>query len=174
MLSTSKMPGLFQVAFCANLLLPLVSGTLPDYFRYEPAQEHFEKTLLPLKSTNQSFAANAKISLILERMVLYMVDQEAFKPTQPLRAAMEAGIKARHSAYGTGKAKKGNAEEEQQARALMEACSERLMNMLELLEMDAGIAPLPLQEKAAGDRMMSFGSGSSISSAPESATDEGE
>jgi hypothetical protein len=157
LLSTSKMPGPFQLAFCANLLLPMVSGTLPDYFRYEPTQEHFEKTYLTLKSTNQSYATNAKISLIVEQMVIYMVSQDAFTATDELRKAMEAGIEARHSVYGTGRGKKGNAEE---------ACSERLLGVLELLEMAAGKALPPVQTTL--PTFLSFGSGSSLSPAPES------
>jgi hypothetical protein len=166
LLSTSKMPGPFQLAFCANLLLPMVSGTLPDYFRYEPTQEHFEKTYLTLKSTNQSYATNAKISLIVEQMVIYMVSQDAFTATDELRKAMEAGIEARHSVYGTGRGKKGNGEEESQSRAVMETCSERLLGVLELLEMAAGKALPPVQTTL--PTFLSFGSGSSLSPAPES------
>jgi len=164
------MPGLFQLVFCANLLLPLVSGTLPDYFRYEPLQEHFESTFLLLRSTNQSFATNAKISIILEQMVLYMVRQDALKPSEKLRVAMEAGIEARHSVYGTGKGKKGNAEEEQQAKALMENCSERMLSMLELLEWAAGKAPEPLGQ--GGSAFLSFGSGSELLPGPDSMNEE--
>ncbi|KAF1845004.1 uncharacterized protein K460DRAFT_284565 [Cucurbitaria berberidis CBS 394.84] len=174
LLSTLEMPALFQVAFNANLLLPLVSRTLPDYFRYEPRQEDFEATLLPLKGTTQSYAANAKISLILEQMVMYMMACDALTPTEPLRQAMETGIEARQGVFGTGRGKRGNLREEKQAQGLMEASSERLLGLLEVLEISAGKPPqLPKEESKTGANpaMLSFGSGSSLSPAPDSDTD---
>ncbi|KAH7082940.1 hypothetical protein BKA63DRAFT_460864 [Paraphoma chrysanthemicola] len=167
LLSTSRLAGLFQVAFCNNLLLPMVSGTVPDYFRHEPIQQHFEYNLLTLKATSQSFATNAKISLILEQMMMYMVSQGAFTPTGSLRTALESGIQARQRVYGTGKGRKGNAEEEAQAQELLKACSERMLGMLDLLEMAAGKAPQPLQI-GTDTTLLSFGSGSSLSPAPNS------
>jgi hypothetical protein len=164
-LTTLNMPDPMKVKFLANLLLPFVSGSLPDYFRYDPEQEHFESILLPLQGTKQSFADNAKISLILEQLFLLMMTDSALEPTAGLREAMESGIKLRHGVYGTGRGKKGNAGEEKQARVLMEASSGRLLGMLELLEIAAG---MPAQKKA--DRknvaLLSFGSGSPLSSAP--------
>jgi hypothetical protein len=173
LLSTFKLAGQLRVAFCANLLLPLVSGKLPDYFGHEPTQQQFESTLLMLRGTTQSFAANAKISLILEQMVMYMMTQNELKATKTLRAAMEGGIKARQSVYGTGKGKRGNAEEEAQSKIMLEACSERLLGMLEVLEIKEGNPPQLLKVNANGSsEFLSFGSGSSLSEAPESDTDE--
>jgi hypothetical protein len=173
MLSTSKMPAWSQMAFNANLLLPLVSGTLPDYLHNQLTQQHFEAILLPLKGTTQSFAANAKISLILEQMFLYMMSQDALTASDTLRTAIEMGIQARHGVHGTGRGKKGNAEEEGQARAIMEACSERLLGSLELLEIAAGKPPQPQPQKGKGGlTLLSFASGSSLSPAPDSETDE--
>lgn len=150
--------------FLSNLLLPFVSGTLPDYFRFDPTQEHFEEILLPLKGS-QSFAANAKVSLILEQLFMRMMAEDGLKPTKALREAMEVGIQARHNVYGSGRGKRGNAGEEKQAQKLMEASSGRLLGMLEVLEITSGMPP---QKKA--DRkvpsFLSFGSGSPLSSAP--------
>lgn len=131
LLSTVKMPGI-QMAFIGNLLHPLITGKPPNFFVVEPTQEHFEAKLLPLRATTQSFAANAKISLILEQMVLHMMSQDALLPTPALRKAMETGIQAREHVHGL---KRGSAHEEQQAKALMQACSERLLGLLEVLEM---------------------------------------
>ena len=148
------------MAFNANLLLPLVSGTIPDYFNNQPMQQHFEKTLLPLRGTAQSFVANAKISLILEQMVLDMMSVDALTSSDALAIAFTTGIEARHGVYGTARGKRGTAEEETQAKAIMQACSERLLGLLELVDMVAGKAPR--------DRSgVSFGSGSELSSPPE-------
>jgi hypothetical protein len=174
LLSTMKMPGRLQIAFGANLLHPLVSGKPPNYFLYEPTQEAFELRLLPLKANTQSFAANAKIALILEQMFMYMISQDALTSTPALRRAIETGIEARHSVSGTGKGRKGNAEEEQQARKLMEVSSGRLLGLLEILEMATGKPPQPMNRKRnaiTGSALLSFGSGSSLSAAPESDTE---
>lgn len=171
LLSTLEMPGLSQLAFGANLLLPLVSGTLPQYFHYEPTQQHFEEKLLLLRGTTQSYAANAKISLILEQMFIYMMSRDALTPTNALRQAMETGIEARHGVYGAGRGKRGNAQEEEQARGLMEACSERLLGLLEVLEISAGKPTQPPKGKnkfGTAMAFLSFGSGSSLSPAPDS------
>jgi hypothetical protein len=164
-LTTLALPTQLKIMFHANLLLPFVSGTLPDYFRNEPTQEHFESVLLPLQGIKQSFADNAKISFILEQLFMLMMNENALNPTDQLREAMEAGIQARHSVYGTGRGKRGNAGEERQARNLMEASSGRLLGMLEMMEIVSGKPP---QKRA--DRknitLLSFGSGSPLSSAP--------
>ncbi|KAF3006508.1 hypothetical protein E8E13_004910 [Curvularia kusanoi] len=163
-LPTLTVPRPMKFMFLANLLLPFVSGSLPDYFRYDPTQQHFESILLPLKA-GQSFAANAKVSLILEQLFVLMVAEDGLQATNALREAMQAGIQARHDVYGSGRGKKGNAGEEKQARELMEACSRRLMGMLEMLEIMAGKPP---QKKAyrKNNSFLSFGSGSPLSSAP--------
>lgn len=170
LLSTTQMAGGMHVAFCANLLLPLVSGRIPDFLRYGPTQQHLE-SLLALKGTTQSFAANAKISLILEQILAYAMDQDALTPTEDLRAAMGTGIKARSSVYGTGKGKRRNAKEEAEGQGMLEASSERLLDLLELLEIKGGKSPRPLNEKDAF-KFSSFTSGSPLSTPPRSDTEE--
>jgi hypothetical protein len=107
-------------------------------------------------------------------MFMYMMEQKALTPTDALREAMETGIEARHKVYGMGKGKRGNAEEEDQAKKLMQASSERLLGLLEVLEMAEGKSPQPMKEKARGGEgslLVSFGSNLSLSSAPSSETE---
>ncbi|KAH8700060.1 hypothetical protein GQ44DRAFT_733123 [Phaeosphaeriaceae sp. PMI808] len=172
LISTSKMTQRHQVASSANLLLPLVSGPVPDYLRYEPSQQHFESTLLPLKGTTQSYVANAKVSLLLEQMFIHMMANDSLRPTEQLKNAMEIGIQARHSAYGSVKRKKERSGEESDAKALMEACSERLLGMLKGLELKAGMAVLPLNEAKERPVYASFASGSSLSLPPDTDTED--
>jgi hypothetical protein len=163
-----------QVAFNANLLHPFIASKPPNFFFKRPTQDDFAGTLLPLKGTTQSFAANAKISLILEQLFMYMMGQDALTYTKALRKAMEAGIKARSSVYGTGKGKKGNAEEEEQAKELLRDSSERLLGLLEVLQMATSEPPQRTKVKdniSAEAALLSFGSGSSLSPAPESLTE---
>jgi hypothetical protein len=135
-----KLPPRTQVTFNVNLFHPLVTGTLPNYFRFDPEQEDFQKILLPLEAATQSFSANAKVALILEQIFIYMINEKTLKPTVALRKAMEAGIKARH-AVKKYKGKHGNTEDKQQAKMIMEACSERLRGLWELLEMAGKMGP---------------------------------
>lgn len=164
-LTSLTMPGPMKVMFLANLLLPLVNGTLPDYFRYDPTQEHFESILLPLHGKKQAFADNAKVSLILEQLFLLMVTDYSLKPTNEIKKAMELGIATRHSVHGTARGKKSNAGEEKQAKDLMEASSGRMLGMLEMLEIAAG---KPTQKKADQENSAASSSisGSLLSSAP--------
>jgi hypothetical protein len=172
LLSTSKLPDNLHVAFCNNLLLPLVSGKIPNFLHTEPSQKQVESTLLSIKGTTQSFAANAKISLIIEQMLLYMTSREILESTDALRTAMEVGVHARQSVYGTRKGRKGNAQEEIQAKELLDACSERMLGMLELLEMKEGKPPQPFDlTSRTGRTFSSFASGPSLSDAPGSETD---
>lgn len=63
---------------------------------------------------------------------------DALRPTDALRKAMQTGIEARQGVLGIAKSKKGNKDGEDQAKELLEASSERLLGMLEILEVTAG------------------------------------
>lgn len=176
-LSTLKMPAPGPIAFQVNSLLPLVSGKLPDYFLSDPVQDHFESQLLPLKGISQSFAVNAKIAIILEQMFIYMMNKDALVPTDALRQAVETGVRERQSVHGTAKGKKGNAQEEQNAKEVMEASSDRLLSLLELLEIRAGKPAQPCPKRGSNVAILafsSFTSASSLSSPPNSNGDSGE
>ncbi len=174
LLSTLQMPPSAQLPFCINLLFPLVSGTLPAFLYDKPTQEHFKSILLPLRGTTQSFAANAKISLILEQTLLHVMSRDALRSTTGLRRAMEDGIKARQSVYGTARGKKGNAEEEEHGEKVMKASSERLLGLLDILEITSGKAP---QHPSSSRKIntvpvfLSFTSSSSLSPPPSSDTE---
>lgn len=156
LLSTSRLPELEQAALNANLLLPLVTGQLPDFTQLEPTQMHLEQYLLPRRATTQSFAANAKISLIVEQIFLYMMNIKGLTATDALRTAVEKGITERNSVFGTAKGKKGNAAEEDVAKKMLEASAMRLSGMLEVLEISAGKPPQPSsRRKSEGSSFMS-------------------
>ncbi|KAL1801679.1 hypothetical protein ACET3X_002021 [Alternaria dauci] len=171
LLSTMKLPHKTRLAFTVNLLHPLITGKPPNYFIRQPTQEDFEEILLPLRGTTKSFAANAKISLVIEQMVMCMMEQQLLKSTDALREVMESGIDARSNVSGTGKGKRGNAVEEDVAKRLMQTCSERLLGLLEVLEMQDGKQPRPMEGKrngGEGSLLVSFGLNlSPLSSAPE-------
>lgn len=171
LLSTSKLDGLTQTALNANHLLPLVSGQLPDYTKIEPTQAHLEYYMLPRRAATQSYSTNAKISLILEQIVLYMMGIKGLRATATFRAAVEEGIKERTSVYGTAKGKKSHAAEEEQSKAILEASSQRLLGLLEVLEIAEGMEPQS-STKANKSFSMSFGSVSELSSPPRTADEK--
>jgi hypothetical protein len=166
-----KLHGSSRLAFNANLLLPLVTGKMPDYFRFGPTQAQFEGIFLPAKATTQSYASNAKVSIIVEQMFLYMMNEGALTSTDMLRTATEAGIKARESVHGTGRGKRGNAEQEAQAISVLVASSARLLGLVEMLEMAAGKPARTVKRKRKTSALLSFTSGSSLSPAPGSETE---
>ena len=63
-----------------------------------------------------------------------MAQIDQLQSTDTLRKAVELGIKARDIPYGNAKRKKGNEHEEEQSKELMELSNERLLGMLEVLE----------------------------------------
>ncbi|KAF2193750.1 hypothetical protein K469DRAFT_734944 [Zopfia rhizophila CBS 207.26] len=158
LLSTSQLPQPIQLCLNANLLLPLVSGELPNYTIISPTQEHLERNFLPSGAATNSFAANAKTSLILEQMFMLMMGTKSLTATSSLRKAVEKGIEARDKAYGNATRKKGNQHEEDQSKELMELSKERLLGLLEVLEIEAGKAPQPRRVKP-----VSFSASSSLS-----------
>ncbi|KAH7135989.1 hypothetical protein B0J11DRAFT_547749 [Dendryphion nanum] len=170
LVSTSKLAGIVQMALNANLLLPLTPGELPDYTIITPEQTHLEEYLLPRRANTQSFAANAKFSLILEQMFIYMMSTKSLKACESLRFPVETGIKKRHEVHGTARGRNNNAHEEVQAKSLMEASSARLLGLLEVLEIAAGIPSQPKQPSM----LLSFTSvvSDELSSPPDSDTEE--
>jgi hypothetical protein len=147
LLSTAKLSGRMQTALNANLLLPLVTGQLPDYTKIEPTQAHLVQYLLPRRATTQSFATSAKISLILEHIFRYMMSIKALEPTEDLRKAAEEGVQERNNVYGIAKGKKGNAQEEELSQKILEASAQRLLGLLEVLEISHGMEPQVPQDK---------------------------
>jgi hypothetical protein len=164
-ISTSRLPVDLQLALNGNLLLPLITSNLPNYFQGLPTQAQFETQLLPLNASSRRIPDKAKISLILEQMFLYMLSTDFLKPTEALRKAVESGIEARQNFLVSANSRKQNKEQEQQDMNIIETSSERLLSLLELLEISAGREPPPRKAM-----MLSFGS--PLSSAPESEIDE--
>ncbi|KAF2655185.1 hypothetical protein K491DRAFT_758383 [Lophiostoma macrostomum CBS 122681] len=169
--SMVALPEPLQIALNADLLRPLVKGELPDYISIRPTQSHMEDYFLPRRATAESYATNAKISLIVEQMFMYMMNAQALEATDRLRKAVENGCEARGSLYGTGRKKRGNATEESHAKFVLQSSTERLLGLLEVLEISKGKPPQPRQDTG---RSMSLSFNSDLSSPPESDIEEEE
>jgi hypothetical protein len=163
LVSTSRLPPASQVALNTNSLLPVTCGKVMKHAYDLPEQKHFEGEILVLVATN-SFARNAKVSIIVEQLFIYMLDNDLLEPTDRLREAIEYGVRERQAVYGTGAGRRGNADEEEQGQVILQATSERLLGLLEVLEMSAGKEPEPRKGKSAVG-LLSFGS--SLSDAPD-------
>ncbi|OCK84926.1 hypothetical protein K432DRAFT_319242 [Lepidopterella palustris CBS 459.81] len=136
LLSTSKLPSAAQIMLNVNLLLPLLASNFPRHITTLPAQEHLERYFLPFPAINHSYADNAKISLILESILMQMMDSNALEPTDGLKAAILAGVAAREKkACGDARRKKGRGNEEDWAKEIMQMSKERLLGLLDILEL---------------------------------------
>ncbi|KAF2203619.1 hypothetical protein GQ43DRAFT_478906 [Delitschia confertaspora ATCC 74209] len=138
LLSTSQLSPTAQIALNANLLLPLLSSRLTNFTVITPSQADLEQYFLPAGAATHSYAANAKISLVLETMFRLMMQIKSLQATTSLREAVETGIQARNILYANARRKKGNEHEEVQAKELMDLSNERLLGLLEILEIAAG------------------------------------
>jgi hypothetical protein len=152
-LSTSQLLGIYQIALNSNLLFPLVSAKVPNYALSEPKQSDFEKSILSARATTQTYEKNAKVSIIVEQMVLFMMENQVLEPTDALRTSMELGINARMRV----KRKKEISAEEEQAKVLLEGTDKRLLGLLEVLEVAAGMPPQERKRNNASAILSSFG-----------------
>jgi hypothetical protein len=174
LLSTSKLPRSIQIGLSADLLLPFTSAELPTYTSASPSQDHLETFFLPAASKTQSLSYSAKISLLLETMFANMLTSGALVATKSLRDAVEKGIAARSKVYGDSRRKKGSAHEEEQSKELMESSNNRLLALLEVLEVAAGKPPQPYKssvQRSDLPQSSSFSSAISMSSPLSDLTD---
>lgn len=163
LITKSKLVPSDQLALNVSLVTALASQKYIDYTASTPLQEELETYLLPLHIGKFGFIANAKISIVLEQIVMYMMEQDLLEPTESLQRAVEAGIEERSNV----KAKKNGSEEERQSVELLEMSSERLHGLIDLLDMTTDTQFLRRSPRKRSP-FLSFGSGSTLSSAPES------
>lgn len=168
LLSSSKLVGATRIAMLAKLLLPFVKEGLHDYTTIEPTQSDLEEDFLPRRARTQSYAMNAKFSLVVEHMFMHMMSTNSLQATDDLRSAVERGIKERLSVRGQGK--KGSKFEEHQGKVMLEASAERLLGLLEVLEIASNKPPQQPQKES--ETLSFISSTSELSSEPEGDSEE--
>ncbi|KAJ4359461.1 uncharacterized protein N0V89_000015 [Didymosphaeria variabile] len=151
LITTSRLSPADQVALNVTVLTALTAEKYINYTTVAPTQGELERLLLPHRARTQGFADNAKVSLLLEQVFMYMLEPVQLQPTEALRAAVESGIKERNSVKGM----KENPNEEEVGRALLVTSSERLRGLLELLELMTG--EMPVRESPRKAKTFSFG-----------------
>lgn len=136
--TTSRLLPDEQLALNTTLATTLASTKYTIYTDSPPTQPELEESLLPLSSGKYDITASAKISLLLEQVVMSMIDKDLLETNQSLRDAVEDGIEQRIGV----KARKNKTDEEDQSKVLLERSSERLRGLLELLNTATDKAPI--------------------------------
>jgi hypothetical protein len=131
LITTSQLSPEDQVALNVSIFTALTSKDYIDYTQTTPMQSELEQLLLPHRARSQSFAENAKVSLILEQVFMSMMEPLHLEYSTTLRGAVEHGIKERSNVKG----KKDNLGEDKVGEALLMKSSERLRGLVEMLEM---------------------------------------
>ncbi|KAF1967089.1 hypothetical protein BU23DRAFT_484584 [Bimuria novae-zelandiae CBS 107.79] len=136
LVTTSRLLPAEQVALNVTILTAaLTFDHFIDCTARSPTQTEFIEYLLPLRASEDRFTANAKVSLLLEQVFMYMMNnkrkgKKELKFTNPLRVAVETGIEHRNSVKG----RKDSPEEKEQGKALLDTSSQRLSGLLYLLK----------------------------------------
>lgn len=136
--TTSRLLPDEQLALNITLATTLASTKYTIYPDSPPTQPELEESLLPLSSGKYDITASAKISILLEQVVMSMMDKDLLETNQSLRDAVEDGIEQRIGV----KARKNKTDEEEQSKVLLERSSERLRGLLELLNIATDKAPI--------------------------------
>ncbi|KAJ9667692.1 hypothetical protein H2201_002227 [Coniosporium apollinis] len=135
-LTTSPLAPMTQASLCANLLLPLITTAPPSYNTLLLSQPDLERFFLPAPANGNSYVDNAKVSLLLQTIVMQMFASGKIVPTEAFGAAVEEGVRARREkAIGDARKRgKGREGEEKEARGVLEGSERMLMVVLEVVE----------------------------------------
>lgn len=137
LITTSRLSPTDQVALNVAIFTALTAEKYINYTYRMPTQNECEEFLLPYRARTQSFAENAKVSLLLEQVFMSMMEPLRLQPTMALHAAVEAGINQRINVKG----KKDNIEEDV-GEAVLKMSSERLRSLAQMLNTMTGEMPI--------------------------------
>ncbi|OAG12419.1 uncharacterized protein CC84DRAFT_1079705 [Paraphaeosphaeria sporulosa] len=137
LITTSRLSPADQVALNVTIFSALTSEKYINYTNRMPTQNEFEQLLLPYRARTQSFAENAKVSLVLEQIFMSMMEPLRLEPTKALRKSVEVGIKERSNVKG----RKENVEEDAGEEVLMTS-SKRLHGLVQVLSVLKGAIPI--------------------------------
>ncbi|KAF2449142.1 hypothetical protein P171DRAFT_480250 [Karstenula rhodostoma CBS 690.94] len=153
LITTSRLSPLDQVALNVTVFTALTSEKYINYTDSTPTQDEFEQLLLPYRARTQSFAENAKVSLVLEQVFMSMMERLHLQHTEALQAAVDAGIKERSNVKG----KRDNPVEEEVGEALLMTSSERLRGLMQMLNAMTGEMPIRESPRKKRPRIRTFG-----------------
>ena len=124
--------------FYANLLIPLLNPAPPVYdpeLSKPPDQSELEEHFLPYGATSSNVADHAKISLLLEKLVLGLIVEKRISASQTLIKAAKQGIRVREE-RATGDARKAGKGfvHDEGLRKVLRRSGDRLLALIQIVE----------------------------------------
>jgi len=138
-LSTLQLPASTLCGLLCNLLIPYLTCAPTKLDIFDLSQDDLVSYFLPVAANVSSNSDNAKISLLLEALLMNMMSEGKLNIDRRFGDTVEEGIRARkEKAIGDARRKgKENKVVEAEARKALEKSAERIMAILEILEMGA-------------------------------------
>lgn len=136
-LSTLRLPPNILSSLLCNLLIPYLPYTVNVVNIFNLTQDDLVSHFLPASANVNSNSDNAKMSLLLEGLLINMMSEGKLYVDQRFGDSVEEGIRARkEKAIGDARRKgKGNKIVEAEAQKQLVKSAERIMVILEILEM---------------------------------------
>lgn len=128
LIATSRLSPVDQVALNVTIFSALTTEKYIDYTYRLPTQNELEQFLLPYRARTQSFADNAKVSLILEQIFTTMLVSLRLESTDALRSAVEVGIRERSHVKG-----KRDDTNEDAGEAMLMTSAKQLNSLVQML-----------------------------------------
>lgn len=86
-----------HASLCQNLLRPIISSEAPTYHADTMTQIEFEKHFLPYPANYTNYVENARVSLLVEKLLRLLWTNSALVVNDSLKKKLDEGIKAREA-----------------------------------------------------------------------------
>jgi hypothetical protein len=138
-LSTLQLPTNTLCGLLCNLLMPYLTCTPKNLNIFDLSQDDLVNHFLRVPANVNTNSDNAKMSLLLEALLINMMNEGKLRIDRRFGDIVEEGIRVRkEKAIGDARRKvKGNKVVEAEARKELEMSAERIMAILEILEIGA-------------------------------------
>lgn len=136
-IATFRLPHETLNALLVNLLIPYIPSAPKKLNIFSTSQETLVNSFLPYSANVNSSVDNAKMSLVIETLLSSMMSEGRLKADEQLsNAVVEGNNNRKKKAIGDARRKfKGRKEAEAEARRELEMSSERILAILDILDM---------------------------------------
>jgi len=107
-----------HASLCQNLLRPTISSEAPIYHADTMTQIEFEKHFLPYPANYTNYVENARVSLLVEKLLRLLFTNSALVVNDSLKKKLDEGIKAREAKAKFGARKLVGAKEAEEEKAV--------------------------------------------------------